>query len=180
MVIERLHQLASAGASGRLLVRGPAGTWWVHLHDGAVCGAERAGRPTMLVAMGEAGLFTADAWRAALHHADGPSWSALADGDHDRLRALAAFAEDFVRRMLADLQHHVRAGAAVTATFTAGVAHPFGPLATWPLASLLPPEPAAAAAEAEAEPVDASDLLALLEEISPHVRRTTGGSLRAC
>lgn len=177
MVIERLHQLASAGATGRLLVRGNAGTWWVHLHDGAVCGAERAGRPTMLVAMGEAGLFTADAWRAALHHADGPSWSALAGGDGDRLRALADFAEDFVRRTLADLRHHLRDGAALSATFTAGVAHPFGPLATWPLCSLLPSTPTAV--EPDPEPVDASEFLALLEEVSPHVRRTTGGSLRA-
>ena len=180
MVIERLHQLASAGATGRLLVRGPAGTWWVHLHDGAVCGAERAGRATMLVAMGEAGLFTADAWRAALHHADGPSWSALADGDGARLRVLADFAEGFVRRTLADLCHHLQAGAELTATFTAGAAHPFGPLATWPLASLLPPAPAAPEPEPEPEPLDASEFLALLEEVSPHVRRTAGGSLRAC
>ena len=169
-VLDRLAQLAASGASGRLLVRGPAGTWWVHLHEGGVCGAERAGRPTMLVAMGEAGLFTAEAWRSALHGEAGPSWSALAGGSADRLASLATFARTFVGGVLDDLVAHVRSGVPLSATFTPGTNHPFGALTTWPLDELVEVTPAVPT-------VDPAEFLALLEEASPYVRRTPG---RAC
>jgi hypothetical protein len=175
-VRERLEALAGGRATGRLAVKGVAGGW-IHLQDGAIACAERSGSATLLVAMGEAGLFSAEEWQVAMRLPFGPRWPALVGGDDARLRALTAFAHDFVVAVVAALVDHERTGQPWATAFAPGVTHPFGPLATWSVAEVLaaaPPPPIRAAVPA----VDRAEFLELLEEVSPHVRhRPDGGAV---
>lgn len=159
-----LRSLAAAGATGRLSVRGAAGGW-IHLHEGRVACAERAGRPTMLVAMAEAGLFSAEEWQVALRLPFATKWATLVGGDEGRHRDLADFARRYVVEAAAALADPQRL---TSASFSRGVTHPFGVLATWPLEEVLPD---AVATPDRAEVFDRSEFLELLEEVSPHVRR---------
>lgn len=160
----QLAARAAAGATGRLTVRGTTGGW-IHLHEGRVACAERAGRTTLLVAMAEANLFSADEWQLALRLPYGTKWATLVGGDEARQRELVVFARAFVIDAIAALVDPERVA---QATFTPGVAHPFGVLATWPLEEVVPEAPAV---RNRAEIVDRAEFLELLEEVSPHVRR---------
>ena len=171
----QLADHAAAGATGRLAVRGVAGGW-LYLHDGDLYGAERAGRPTVLVAMAEAGLFSPEEWRMALRLPFGPKWPALVGGDEHRLRALAAFARTFLLEHVGALVEHADRHEVVATTFVRDVAHPFGPIERWAVEDVLrelPPPPPRAAVPA----IDRAEFLDLLEEVSPHVRRDAEGRL---
>lgn len=168
-----LLHLGDDGATGRLAVRGVAGGW-VYLRAGGVYCAERVGRPTMLVAMGEAGLFTAEEWTMALRLPFGPRWPALVGGDPDRLDAVRVFARAFVLENLGILLDEAHDVGRAPTVFAPGVAHPFGPLDRWPVEELLgalPPPPPRSSLPA----FDRAEFLELLEEVSPHVRRIGDG-----
>src|SRR5688500_10246262 len=133
------QQLLAHGAVGstvRLAVRGVAGGW-LYLHEGLLYCAERAGRPTLVVAMAEAGLFTPEEWAMALRLPFGPKWPALVGGDEHRLRELAAFARTFVLEHVGALVAHADRHEAVATTFVRDVAHPFGPIERWPVEDVL-------------------------------------------
>lgn len=165
-----LGRLAADRSTGRLAGRGAAGPWWIHLHEGGVACAERAGHTTLVVAMAEAGLFTAEEWQVALRLPFGPNWTNLVGGDAERLRGLAGFARAYVVEALAAILEHSPPGAPVAITWSRGVAHTFGTLASWPLEELLADAPARLPRPC-VPMVDRVEFLELLEEVSPLVRR---------
>jgi hypothetical protein len=168
-----LDELAADAFTGRLTVRSVA-CGWVYLHEGHVYCAERRERPTMLVAMGEAGLFTADEWAAALRspYVDG-RWAALA-GDDARLAELGAFARRYVTCELRALVRQSNADVTVVSR----VAHPFGVAWSWPAAELVDDAPVDGGC-ASTSFLDRAEFLELLEEVSPSVRRVDGSVLSA-
>lgn len=170
---EQMRRHADAGSTGRLAVQGVAGGW-LYFHEGLLYCAERAGRPTVVVAMAEAGLFSAEEWAMALRLPFGPKWQALVGGDEDRLRALGAFARTFVFQHLSALLEATDRHAEVPTTFAKDVAHPFGPLERWAVEDLLGELPAPPP-RAAVPVIDRTEFLELLEEVSPHVRRDGDG-----
>jgi hypothetical protein len=170
-----LDELAADAFTGRLTVRSVA-CGWVYLHEGRVYCAERRERPTLLVAMGEAGLFRADEWTAALRspYVDG-RWRTLAGGGDDaRMAELGAFARRYVT---CELRALARQGNA-DVTVVSRVAHPFGVAWSWPATELLD-EATADAGCAPTSFLDRAEFLELLEEVSPSVRRVDGSVLSA-
>ena len=166
-----LHELAADRFTGRVTVKSVAGGW-VYLHDGTIYCAEQRERPTLLVAMGEAGLFTADEWQQALRTPYvGDKWPTLAGGDPQRLAALRSFAHDYVGATLQALvrQHHADVAVANL------VAHPFGPLAGWSIDDLV--DEAALTSPSRRSLLDRVEFLELLEEVSPSIRRVHASAL---
>src|SRR5688500_19010090 len=170
------QQLLAHGAVGstvRLAVRGVAGGW-LYLHEGLLYCAERAGRPTLVVAMAEAGLFTPEEWAMALRLPYGPKWPALVGGDEDRLGDLATFARTFLLEHVASLLEAADRHDVVPTTFAANVTHPFGPIERWSVEDVLAELPAPPPRDA-VPVIDRAEFLELLEEVSPHVRRDDHG-----
>jgi hypothetical protein len=167
-----LEHLEADGASGRVTIKGvlPA---VVYLDGGGIYCAERRDQPTLLHAMAEAELFTADEWQYALRLPTPSKWRALVADDDDRLAALTGFARAYVATVLPTLIHHDLG----SATFAPRVAHPFGPLRTWSLDELVPATDAGEDGQVEppcaalaADRYDRREFLELLMEVSPLVR----------
>jgi hypothetical protein len=164
----RLLALAEDRATGRLHVRAVAGGW-IHTVDGRISGAERQGRPTLLVAMAEAGLFSPDEWSTALRVPFASRWTTLVGRDPERLEGLANFARAFLGENIGPLVDPARTGL-VQLSFSPAVTHPFGLLASWTVEEVLADLPPAAP-HRDQPPIDRTEFLELLEEVSPHVRR---------
>lgn len=159
-----LEELATDHATGRVSVKGvrPA---VVMVTDGRISLSERRDQPNLLIAMAEAGLFTAEEWAVALRIPTAHKWRALVGDDPVRLDRLTDFARAYTAQSLVSLL----ALDVCPVTFSERIQHPFGPLGTWTLEELV-------GAASVDEPVLAPDLhdrrefLEMLMEVSPLVR----------
>src|SRR5687767_3618946 len=82
-LVDFLTELEADAATGRVTVRSGNVRGWVYLGDGQVYCAERNDRPTVLVALADAGLFDPESWTAALRAAPGRArWDSLVAAEH--------------------------------------------------------------------------------------------------
>ena len=153
-----IAELESDGATGRVTVRVGRLRGWVYLADGLVYCAERDDRPTLLVALADAGLFDRDSWAASLRAAPGRArWDSLVPADRRPV------VNRFVRKYVADVLDSLDAMGGTELTFGAAIGHPFGAAAKWSVKELLGPRRIE-------DDVDSAELHELLLETSPLVR----------